>query len=77
MRGAGRVPCQEGHGKIGEVLREARQDPGKAAECIWVLLHPDPDSEDDMALGIVGGIMIDDIRRGIESIVKILTQKRK
>ena len=56
------------------LLGDARREPGTAAQCLYTLIHADPNSEEDWVMGIVGAVLLNDIRLELEAIRKGLSR---
>lgn len=64
-------------GKIGDLFRRAREDIGIAGDSIYALFYGDPDQEEDFIRGMVGAMIINDIRLEIRAIRKGLSDGRR
>ena len=63
-------------GKISDLFRKAREDIGVAGDSIYALLFGDPDQEEDYIRGMVGAMIINDIRLELKAIRKGLSNGR-
>jgi len=54
--------------KITQLVSQARKDDGVGATCIYALFRGDPDDSEEWVNGIVGAVLLDDIRRELKAI---------